>query len=272
MMHSIIEDLSPESLALANEANYVEFVLHRRAWHKTTVYDEPEMVMAVTDIPVPLFNVVTRVRLSPDNLDKGIEKAIGRFKEKAVPGNWHVGPASQPSDIGNALQAYGFIQTANEPGMAIDLDDLKDVVMPSDFVIEPIRTRAQVDACIEVALQGFGMPDFLKEILLGLITSLGLEPESSIQNYLGVLDNKPVAVSTVYYGAGVAGIYNVTTLAEARGRGIGTAMTVKPLLDARLKGYRVGILQSSEMGYSVYERIGFREVCKIDIYTWRQDR
>lgn len=268
-MHSIIEDLSSQSLALANEANYIEFVLHRRLWDKTTVYDEPEMAMTVTDIPVPLFNVVTRVRLSPDNLEKGIEKAIGRFKEKAVPGNWHVGPATKPSDIGNVLQAHGFVQTASQPGMAMDLDALKEFVTVPELVIEPIRTRAQVDSCVEVGLQGFGMPDFLKEILPGLITSLGLEPESSIQNYLGVLDNKPVAVSTVYYGAGVAGIYNVTTLHEARGRGIGTAMTVKPLLDARVKGYRVGILQSSEMGYSVYERIGFREVCKIEIYMWR---
>jgi predicted GNAT family acetyltransferase len=271
-MQSVLEDLSPQSLALANEANYVEFVLHRRAWDKTTVYDEPEMAMTVTDIPVPLFNVVTRVRLAPDNLYESIEKAMGRFKENAVPGNWHVGPATRPSDIGNTLEAHGFVQTANEPGMAIDLDALKDVVVPSGFVIEPIRTGTQVDACVEVALQGFGIPDFLKEILPGLITSLGLEPESSIQNYLGLLDNKPVAVSTAYYGAGVAGIYNVTTLPEARGRGIGTAMTVKPLLDARLKGYRVGILQSSEMGYSVYEKIGFQEVCRINIYMWRPDK
>ena len=268
-MPSVLEDLSPGSLALANEANSIEFALHRRVWDRTTLYDEPEMAMTVTDIPVPLFNLVTRVRLSPDNLDTNIKKAIHRFKEKGVPGNWHVGPATQPSDIGNALEAHGFVQTDNEPGMAVDLRTLKDLNLPSDFVVKPVRTEEQVDACVEVGLEGFGMPDFLREILPGLITSFGLDPESSLQNYLGVLNNKPVAISSVYYAAGVAGIYNVTTLPEARGRGIGTAMTVQPLLDARLKGYRAGILQSSEMGYSVYEKIGFKEVCKISIYTWR---
>ncbi len=227
------------------------------------------MAMTVTDIPVPLFNVVTRVRLSPANLDENIRKAIGRFRERGVPGNLHVGPATRPLNIEAALQAHGFIQTASEPGMAIDLSSLKNIVMPPDLVIEPIRTKEQVDAGVAVALQGFGMPEFLKEILPGLMTSLGIEPGSPIQNYLGILDNKPVAVSTVCYAAGVVGIYNVTTLPEVRGRGIGTAMTVKPLLDACSTGYQAGILQSSEMGYSVYARIGFKEVCRINIYTWR---
>jgi ribosomal protein S18 acetylase RimI-like enzyme len=68
----------------------------------------------------------------------------------------------------------------------------------------------------------------------------------------------------------VAGIYSVATLPDWRGRGLGAAVSLAPLLDARREGYKVGVLQSSEMGYKVYQRLGFREVCRISHYYWQQ--
>ena len=64
----------------------------------------------------------------------------------------------------------------------------------------------------------------------------------------------------------MAGIYDVATLPKARGRGIGSALTLAPLLDARQAGYRVGVLQSSEMGYGVYQKMGFQHLCQIENY------
>jgi predicted GNAT family acetyltransferase len=63
----------------------------------------------------------------------------------------------------------------------------------------------------------------------------------------------------------------VATLPEARGKGIGAVLTLGPLLDAREMGYRIGILQSSEMGFNVYKKLGFRHLCQIEYFHKRND-
>jgi hypothetical protein len=59
--------------------------------------------------------------------------------------------------------------------------------------------------------------------------------------------------------AGVAGIYAVATIERARRRGMGTAVTLPPLLDARARGYVAGVLRFSEMGYGIYAGMGFTQ-------------
>jgi hypothetical protein len=61
------------------------------------------------------------------------------------------------------------------------------------------------------------------------------------------------------------------TVAIAEAGGIGTMVTLAALQAARRLGYRVGILQATEMGKSVYERIGFVELCKFNYYTWERN-
>ena len=109
---------------------------------------------------------------------------------------------------------------------------------------------------------GYGLPLDWENTIFAEWHKLGLE--FPLKNYIGYLNDEPVATASVFYGGGAAGIYSVATLPKARGRGIGAAITLKPLLDARAMGYRIGILQSSDMGFNVYKKLGFRHLCQIE--------
>ena len=66
---------------------------------------------------------------------------------------------------------------------------------------------------------------------------------------------------------GDCGIYNVGTLAHARRRGAGTAVTAVLVHDAAKRGCETASLQSTAMGERVYAAIGFRDLGRILEYV-----
>lgn len=78
-----------------------------------------------------------------------------------------------------------------------------------------------------------------------------------------------MATSSLFFAAGVTGVYCVSAVERARRRGIGAAVTLAALHEAKNLGYSDGVLGSSEMGYGVYRRLRFEEYCRIGLYEWR---
>jgi predicted acetyltransferase len=66
---------------------------------------------------------------------------------------------------------------------------------------------------------------------------------------------------------GAAGLYTVVTMPEARGLGIGRAMTLTALLAGREAGMLIGALQATEMGRRIYARLGFEELFRYKLLT-----
>ena len=71
----------------------------------------------------------------------------------------------------------------------------------------------------------------------------------------------------------MAGIHGVTTVPEFRGRGIGTAMTLSPIIDARRRGYAIGVLFPPKWQLEFTADWGFRSMARGTFICGRtQDR
>jgi|APFre7841882630_1041343.scaffolds.fasta_scaffold01101_5 ribosomal protein S18 acetylase RimI-like enzyme len=272
-MNEILHDVAAPALVTAIEANQFEFFSWFRRWPQAELHDERTMLWSITDIPFPIFNSVLRARIAPGRVDAVIEEAIARCRSRNVPMLWWVGPATQPADLGSHLKTCGFVHDADLPGMAVDLSTSGgDPALPPGLVILPVTDVETLRRWCEVLAAGFGMPAFVGRAFFGFFSCLGFETDSPLRNYIGLLNGKPVATSTLFLAAGVAGIYDVAAIRDARQKGIGAAMTARGLGDARAMGYRAGILQSSAMGVDVYRKLGFREYCTIGHYLWTSER
>lgn len=266
-MSEILKDFSVAALVRVIEANLWEFAAYWGQSPQVELHDDADMMWYATSVAHPLLNAVVRTQLAPGEIDVRIEATLNYFKSRKLPMMWWAGPATRPADLGEHLEACGLTQGADVPGMAVDLQALKeDLPVPSDLIIERAGDAKTLKEWLHPFAIGFGFPDFALSTFFDSFASLGLGKHLPLHHYVGWLKGEPVASSSVLLGAGVAGIYNVATVPHARGQGIGAALTLVPLCDARDVGYRIGILHSSPMGFNVYRRMGFQEYCRLRTY------
>src|SRR6185436_8945005 len=131
----------------------------------------------------------------------------------------------------------------------------EDLPFPTGLEIVPVEKGEILQQWIHTASIGFEVPEEYERVWYEFFVEAALDPP--FRSYLALLHGQPVATSQLFLSAGVAGIYNVTCIPEARGQGIGAAITLAPLLQAREMGYCISILQASEKGARVYRRLGF---------------
>ncbi len=267
-MADVFAALSEDALSRVSEDHYVDSFACFSVVPEIEVYKGEDMIRVVSPgIPNWLTNSVLRCRLSAGNVDTVIDETNGYFSSRGVVPHWRVCPSDLPSDLEERLAKKGLSLEAEEPAMAVDLGKLnRDVRMPDSLRIERI-TGAEMMKEKHVWIGRFGEGRSLGTLLVDLWSAYGFDADSAWQHYISILNGKPVSCASVFYARGVAGIYAVSTLPEARRLGIGSAITLRALLDARERGYRVGVLQSSDMGFGVYRRLGFQTCFKIKVYV-----
>jgi hypothetical protein len=155
--------------------------------------------------------------------------------------------------------AAGLQAAESEVAMAADLDALPLVdLLPRGLHIEPVRTAEQVRQFATILAPSQTPPDLAVLEFYEMVSPLLLAPGCPLRLYVGYIGLDAVATAEVTIGGGVVGLYNISTLETHRRQGIGSAITVRPLLDARAGGYKTAILQASPAGQGVYTRLGFR--------------
>jgi len=254
----------------AIEENGAEFLMALGRAAGAEVRDDGRVRWAIGNCPIDYHNCVVHADLTPEEADREIEASLERMRAHGIPGSWHVGPSMRPPDLGERLVARGFEYGGDDIGMAVGLSRVpEEVPVPEGFVVERVREEEGLAAWIEALGSGFGEGPVEAEWVGEMYRRLGFGDEGPWRHYLGRLGGEPVATATLFFGAGVAGIYFVCTVERVRRQGIGAAVTLAALREARDLGYMVGVLGSSEMGYPVYRRLGFEEYCRIGLFEWR---
>ncbi len=267
-MYKIKQDLSTAALTQAIDENLIARSLSVAKIYQGDIHG-PNPLWFTTGQRRTGGNGVTRVNFDGQDLNTGIKSTLRPFEEHNLPLTWWVGPTSHPGQpLRHTLQTYGFVHNRDMIGMAVDLPRMETPeTMPDIPKFEPVADMATFQQWFRLFKQGFKVPNAAAQPLFDKMSKTGLGPDAVETHYVGRLNGDVVGVSTLFLGAGVAGLYNLTTKSQARKQGVGTLMTVKTFHVARDKGYRIGTLQTTyPNALRMYHRLGFEVYCKISIY------
>jgi len=224
----------------------------------------PDCAGFSTTVPTPLYNGVIRTQFAIESLDESIQRTINYFAQKQLPFVWWTTPTSEPSMLETALEAHGLIPIMELPGMSIALDTVTPLSKADHLEILTVQDATTLKQSVEVAMIGFDTPTEFFDPLFALESAL----EMPYTRFLALWNGKPAGISALYLDSGVAGLYFVATIPEARRHGVGMAVTQAALEEARTLGCDSAILQASPMGAPMYERLGFQECCKLKLYLY----
>lgn len=216
----------------------------------------PRLSMGDSGLATDTFNIVSGARLTGSSASRDVRQAIEWYGRR--PFSWWVSPGDLPADLPSVLDAAGLHRAEEETAMTCDLRLLDDSVhWPRDLTVTRVRTSSDLDTFAELLARLADPPDTCVQEFYASAAPWLLSRACPLRLYLGRRDGTAVATAEVTLAAGIVGLYNVSTAEPQRGQGIGRALTVVPLLEARAAGAGFAVLQAAGEARRVYARVGF---------------
>ncbi|MCP3985259.1 MAG: GNAT family N-acetyltransferase [bacterium] len=255
-----------EELALA-DLNLAESIREIARWHRDYRIEEREDLLFVAgfgSFPIGYGNSV--IALGPNTVEDP-ERALALADEFfAALGRgytlWIRGHLDK--DLEEHAKKIGMPSLSDMPGMWLDAPTperplAEGLVVAQAKDVEALSRLAAIEAGSYATT---GLPPEACEAVFAMPERL-LNPYTVVA--IGHADGQPAAAAIASLSNGVAGVYWVATLPEARGRGLGESCTRLVGNRALELGARGVVLQASSHGEPIYRRMGYREIGR---YRW----
>ena len=213
------------------------------------------------------YNAVVRTHLEPQTADAALDFVLSRYRERGVDFMWIDHPSATPDDLGLRLVSRGLEAVEVATGMSLELADCQ-ATAPTPLVREAADDAA-LEAYGDLLMRYWEIPEDEQ----GLVTELHQywSPSRLTGHRYVAFTPEGVPIGKGYLSltgpTGVASIFGMSVIPEARGRGVASTITTAMLSRAKDEGCVRAVLHSSEAAVGVYRRAGFVERCELTVYA-----
>jgi GNAT superfamily N-acetyltransferase len=243
--------VTDEELIAGCDGNYYA------AWRLVTsgtgsgfLHEEDGILIAAPDTPIAWLNIVFVTQPLPDP-EAALSRASSLLEARELPYLVRIREGLD-AEAESAAQQLGMEYTDTIPGMTLmPLPDAPAVTLE-------IRDAdgSSFGAFADIIAESFEID---REVAKRMLNDRLLEPPNA-RWFIGYADGEAAATSALITTDRVAGIHFVGTSARFRRRGFGEAMTRYAASEGAAAGCAFAALQASEMGYPIYQRMGFRHI------------
>ena len=248
----------------SDRARFAEFI--PAAWRNRVaacggvVHEVDGLAVCLTGVPADPFNPTLVERL-PDAPEGALAAAAERYEGTGVGFGIDL-ETDVHAPVRAAAERTGLRLEESRPGMAVAIRDVVTADVPEGLRIERVTDPSILDRIAMVDSLAFGgdaavtrrfLPDAVLE-----------DPTQRI--YAAWIDDDVVAAGESSVVEGVLGVFGIATHPDHRRRGIGAAVTSYLIAD-RAADADLAVLDASDLGYRVYERLGFRSVSTWEVWV-----
>lgn len=218
--------------------------------------------------PAPGMSFVLYSNLSEPDTDAAIEDQIAYFAAHELPFSWAVFDHDTPAGLGNRLVAHGFEADEREAVMVLDLETTPaSLLQPVAADVRPITQTDELDDVIRVEEQVWG-GDFgwISERMGG-----HLEVPGYLNIYVAYIGDEPACVGWIYFPSEsqFANLRGGSTVPAYRQRGLYTALLAVRVQEARRRGRRYLVIDTSPMSRPIVTRQGFQLLTHAQDFNWK---
>jgi len=222
-----------------------------------TIYQQPGLTFFTTTTAGPRAGWVIYTRLDPAMADQVIQSTIDFFKPYGGEFEWKVYWHDTPPDLKERLLAHGFVPEDVESLLALDLESVPpDFWEPPSASVRRITDPVQLTDVTRIEAEVWGEPfDDLEATLRAEMQ----ETPDQISVYIAYAEGVRASSAWIrfYPERQFAELYGGATVPHLRGKGLYTALVKARAQEARQRGARFLVVDTSPMSRPVLEKLGF---------------
>ncbi len=172
---------------------------------------------------------------------------------------WARAGAPEDRDLIAVAEATGLNEVFAMPEMVL-LQRAEEHPLPAGIELRRLGSAEEAEDYWRVATAAYESVGFPPEIFAFYESHDGLLA-GNVAAFLAYGEGEPISIAMTIVSHGVAGIYWVGSVEQARGQGLGGALTAAAVNAGFDLGAELASLQASPMGESVYLGMGFETIC-----------
>jgi ribosomal protein S18 acetylase RimI-like enzyme len=270
-----VSEPSQTEVVAAIEDSLVAQWSHFGLWPRGELHTEHGLTWIEAPMRHLPYNAVVRTHLDPGSADTALDTVLARYRERGVDFMWVDHPSGTPDDLGRRLTERGLEPVEVATGMSLELRDWQPTG-PTPLVKEAIDDAA-LEAYRNLLMRYWEIPEDEQDLVTELHQYWSPSRVPGHRYLAFTSDGVPIGKGYLSLAGppGVASIFGMSVVPEARGRGVASTITTAMLSRAKAEGCACVVLHSSEAAVGLYRRAGFAERCELKVYAtnslWSQD-
>lgn len=258
----IFSIMSPLEIILEGRLDCIRLkALYSPLEHNFLEEDSQRAIYAV-GIPLVFSNGV--VEKDPNNLltDSQIHEIRELFSNKKLPFIYWSYPEEKEKKDFTLLEIC--------KGIVLDLNHTisLSINLSPHIKIKQVNSEKELKDFVDICQITYTFDSLIAEQFYAVHRSL--LKENLFSYFIAYSDEKPAGALALCRNT-VAGIWNLSTLAEYRNQGIATALVQSAILEAKKYHYThiMGMLNQRQLAKNIFEKLGFQIICDLPCFVYK---